>query len=92
VKSERIKAAVAETADEIHEDIDQAEEEINDSVDSISDRFAQIEERLHTETDRLIDSMTQISDAAKRYAHARPIAATGIAFIAGIVVARLLRR
>lgn len=92
MKTERIKAAVDETADEIHAAVDDAEDTIDDSVESIGERLAQARECLMEQTDRLIDSAKEISAAASQYAHARPIAAAGIAFAAGIVVARLLRR
>jgi ElaB/YqjD/DUF883 family membrane-anchored ribosome-binding protein len=92
MKPENIKATASDIADDIHAGVDEAESGFEDTVDSVSDRIGELEARLREETDRLVESMKEISGAATRYAQARPLAATGIAFVAGLIAARLLRR
>ena len=65
---------------------------VDESIEDLDNRFAQFEARLQEETERLVDTVKEISTAATRYARARPLAAAGIAFVAGLVTARVLRR
>ncbi|HEX6834703.1 MAG TPA: hypothetical protein VF132_14285 [Rudaea sp.] len=92
MKTDDIKDTVAEAAENIHEHVDEAEDAIDESVDTIGERLAQMEAKLQEETDRIVESIREVSGAAARYAQARPLAATGIAFAAGILFARLMRR
>lgn len=53
---------------------------------------AQLEEELHDAGARFVDGARTFSDAAIEQVREHPLAAFGIAFAAGVVVSRMLRR
>ena len=60
--------------------------------DEISERLEALEEQLRIAGDRLLESAKTLSAAASKQMQTHPMAAFGVAFLAGITVARLLRR
>jgi ElaB/YqjD/DUF883 family membrane-anchored ribosome-binding protein len=93
LKAEKIiKATAADTADKLHNGIDSAEDTVDESVDAFSDRLAGLEAQLRESGERLLASAKELSSAAEKQVRTHPLAAFGVAFVAGIAVARLLRR
>ena len=93
MKTEKIiKSATADAADKIHNGVDVTEEKIDESVDAFSARLASIEAQLRDSGDRLLANAREISEVASKQMRTHPLAAFGVAFVAGIAVARLLRR
>jgi ElaB/YqjD/DUF883 family membrane-anchored ribosome-binding protein len=93
MKSERIiKSVAADTAAKIHNGVDQAEDTVDETVDAFSERLASLEEQLRENGERLLASAKQLSAVAEKQVRTHPLAAFGVAFVAGIAVARLLRR
>ncbi len=93
MKSERIiKSAAADTAAKIHNGVDQAEDTVDETVDAFSERLASLEAQLRENGERLLASAKQLSGIAEKQVRTHPLAAFGVAFVAGIAVARLLRR
>ena len=87
-----IKSAAADAADKIHNGVDTAEEKIDESVDAVSARLKSLEAQLRDSGERLLASAKEISESAEKQMRTHPLAAFGVAFVAGIAVARLLRR
>jgi ElaB/YqjD/DUF883 family membrane-anchored ribosome-binding protein len=93
MKSEKIiKTAAADAAAKIHNGVDQAEDTVDDSVDAFSARLELLETQLRDSGERLLASAKQMSSLAEKQVRTHPVAAFGVAFVAGIAVARLLRR
>jgi ElaB/YqjD/DUF883 family membrane-anchored ribosome-binding protein len=72
-----IKSKVADAADKLHNGVDATEEHLDESVDAFS---------------ALLASAKEMSGLASTQMRTHPLAAFGVAFVAGIAVARLLRR
>ena len=87
-----IKSKVAETADKLHNGVDTTEEHLDESVDAFSERLASLEAQLRDSGERLLASAKEVSGLASKQMRSHPLAAFGVAFVAGIAVARLLRR
>jgi ElaB/YqjD/DUF883 family membrane-anchored ribosome-binding protein len=87
-----IKSAAANAADKIHNGVDAAEEKLDDSVDAVSTRLTSLEAQLRETGDRLLANAKELSETAGKQMRTHPLAAFGVAFVAGIAVARLLRR
>jgi ElaB/YqjD/DUF883 family membrane-anchored ribosome-binding protein len=87
-----IKAKVADAADKLHNGVDTTEEQIDESVDAFSSRLAALEAQLRDSGERLLASAKEMSGIASTQMRTHPLAAFGVAFVAGIAVARLLRR
>lgn len=93
MKTEKtIKSAAAEAAGKIHNGVDVAEDTVDASVDVASARLAALEAQLRDTGERLLASAKEISAAAGTQMRTHPLAAFGVAFVAGITVARMLRR
>ena len=87
-----IKSSAANAADKLHNGVDAAEEKVDESVDAISARLASLEAQLRENGERLLASAKEISGLASQQMRTHPLAAFGVAFVAGIAVARMLRR
>jgi len=93
MKAERtIKETAAETADKIHNGVDMAEEQVDETVSSFAARLSALEAQWREHGEELLASAREIGGVAEKQVRAHPLAAFGIAFAAGIIVAKLLRR
>lgn len=87
-----IKSTAADVASKVRNGVDMAEDKIQDSVDSLSSRLGSLEALWKEYGDVMIKNARELGTAAEKQVRANPLAAFGIAFGAGIVIARLLRR
>ena len=62
------------------------------SAEDLIDRIADISERQKTDSKRQQKSARELGDVISKQTRQHPLTACGIAFVAGIAVARLLRR
>jgi ElaB/YqjD/DUF883 family membrane-anchored ribosome-binding protein len=93
MKAEKaVKSAAAEAAHKLHNGVNAAEENLDESVDAFSSRIASLEAQLRDTGERLLASAKDLGDVAGKQVRTHPLAAFGVAFVAGIAVARLLRR
>jgi ElaB/YqjD/DUF883 family membrane-anchored ribosome-binding protein len=93
MNSERtIKSAAADAAGKIHDGVNAAEDKLDESVDAMSSRLASLEAQLRDTGERLLANAKELSETAGNQMRTHPLAAFGVAFVAGIAVARLLRR
>jgi ElaB/YqjD/DUF883 family membrane-anchored ribosome-binding protein len=68
-------------------------EEIEESAASATDdTLAELEQQLRQTADALKESAKALGDLASLQVQQRPLAAVGVAFLAGLVAAKILRR
>lgn len=60
--------------------------------EGVAAKFAEIESKLCQGLDDLITSAKDIGDVTSHHVRLHPLAACGLAFVTGIVLARILRR
>jgi len=63
----------------------------NDDAESVAARLAEIESRLCQGYEDMLSSAKEIGDVTSHHVRLHPLAACGLAFLAGITLARLLR-
>lgn len=63
----------------------------NDDAEGVAAKFAEIESRLCQGYEDLMSSAKEIGDVTSHHVRLHPLAACGLAFVAGITLARLLR-
>jgi len=71
---------------------DMAERGIHDASSALGTNIEELEERLREVSDRLADAAKTMRSIASQQVHEHPVAAFGIAFLAGVAVAKLLQR
>jgi len=91
MKSE-IKDTTADLAKKARNGVDMAQEAVNDSVDSLGKRLRSLESLWAEYGDVVIKNAKELGSVAEKQVRSNPLAAFGIAFGAGILLARLLRR
>lgn len=90
--AEQADATMDEMAHRLHNGVDAANEKIRQAAEQIEDEASQLEDQLRDSGERLIESARKIGEVISRQAKNHPLAACGIAFVAGLAVARMLRR
>ena len=81
-----------DTVDAAADKLDAAAEKIDAVADDLNERISDIQERLKADGERLLASAREFGDVISKQTRLHPLAACGVAFVAGIAVARLLRR
>ena len=84
----RAHARVERAADKI----DAATDKMDAAADDLNDRIGEISERLKADGERLLASARELGEVISKQTRQHPLTACGIAFVAGIAVARLIRR
>ena len=87
-----IKSSVAYAADKIHNGVNTTEANIDESVNAVGARLASLEVLLRDNGERLLSSTKELSALAEKQLRIHPLAAFGVAIVAGMAVARLMRR
>jgi ElaB/YqjD/DUF883 family membrane-anchored ribosome-binding protein len=87
-----VKAKVARAQVEIAETASDAANKVDAAADELSSGFEAAEAKIRDSAERLLETMREFTGAAGNQLKAHPLAAFGVAFVAGIAVARLLRR
>lgn len=87
-----IKSSVAYAADKIHNGVKATDENIDASVNAVGARLASLEVLLRDNGERLLSSAKELSELAGKQLRIHPLAAFGVAIVAGMAVARLIRR
>ena len=81
-----------ETVDAAADKLDAAAEKIDAAAEDLNERISEIQERLKADGERLLASARELGDVISKQTRLHPLTACGVAFVAGIAVARLLRR
>lgn len=88
----QVKSAVAKAARHIHDGVDAAEKTVDDTAGRFSERLESLEAQLRESSERILANAKELGAAASQQMRSHPLATFGAAFVAGITVARLLRR
>jgi ElaB/YqjD/DUF883 family membrane-anchored ribosome-binding protein len=80
------------SVDRAADKIDAAAEKMDSAADDLNARISEISERLKADGERLLESARELGDMLSKQTRQHPLTACGIAFVAGIAVARLMRR
>ncbi|HET8941292.1 MAG TPA: hypothetical protein VFN13_04820 [Rudaea sp.] len=86
------KDTINSTADKLHDGIEVADDKLDKAVDAVGARLASLESWLRDHGEQLVAGAKDVSKSARQHATSHPLAAFGIAFVAGVTVARLFRR
>jgi ElaB/YqjD/DUF883 family membrane-anchored ribosome-binding protein len=80
------------SVDKAADKLDAAAEKIDAAADDLNARINEIQDRLKADGERLFASAREFGDIISKQTRQHPLTACGVAFVAGIAVARLLRR
>lgn len=86
------KTTTAHVAAHLHNSIDAAEETLDESIDGFKARLMALETRLREGGERVLADARDLGGAASKRMRSHPLATFGVAFMAGVAVARMLRR
>ena len=86
--ADKAHASVDKAADKI----EAAAEKVDAAADDLNARISEIQERLKADGERLFASAREFGEVISKQTRQNPLTACGVAFVAGIAVARLLRR
>jgi ElaB/YqjD/DUF883 family membrane-anchored ribosome-binding protein len=88
----RIESLVKGGGADADNDIDDGVDTIDTSMNRFSARLASLKTQLRERSERVLANARDLGDVASNQMRSHPLAAFGVAFVAGIVIARLLRR
>jgi len=92
MNTKETKAQIRKSADRIERGVAAAAESLTNGADALGEQSDEPQEKLRDIGRRLLDTTKELSDEAAKQARLRPLAVFGIAFVAGVIVARALRR
>jgi len=92
MRTTQIKAQINKSAEEIENGVAAAAASLGNGVDTLGEQHDALQDKLRDIGHDLLDSTKALTDEAAKQARLRPLAAFGVAFVAGIIVARALRR
>ena len=87
-----INEQINKSADNIESGVAAAAAGLSNGVDALGERRDELLDKLRAIGNSLLDSTKALTNEATKQAHLRPLAVFGVAFVAGVIVARALRR
>ena len=92
MNTREIKAQINKSADQIESGVAAAAASLGNGAEALGEKGNELQENLREIGRNLLESTKALTDEAAKQARLRPLAVFGIAFAAGVVVARALRR
>ncbi len=92
MKSEHIKAKIHKGAEEIERGVEAAAEQLANGAETTVRKCDALKSGIEDIAQRLRDGTKGMSDEIAKQARLHPLATFGVAFAAGLIVARVLRR
>jgi hypothetical protein len=92
MNAKQMKDQIHKTADEIENGVAAAATRLGNGAEALDNRREQLQDTLHDFGRRLLDNSKELGGEIAKQARLRPLAVFGVAFVAGIFVARVLRR
>ncbi|HXR63888.1 MAG TPA: hypothetical protein VN720_10160 [Rudaea sp.] len=89
MSAQSAKSTVTPIDTSVHESTEDVEEA---AAAAAEDTLSELEDQLRQTADSLKESARALGDLASLQIQQRPLAAIGVAFLAGLVAARILRR
>jgi hypothetical protein len=90
--TKEVKAQIHKTAENIESGVDTIAACMSNGAEALGEQGEELQDKLREIGQRLLETTKALTDEAARQARLRPLAMFGIAFVAGVVVARSLRR
>ena len=92
MSTKEIKAQIHHAADRVEDGVEAAASALGNGVDALGAEHGELQRMLRDLGQRVRESTKALTDEATRQARLRPLAVFGLAFLAGVVAARALRR
>jgi Na+/H+-translocating membrane pyrophosphatase len=92
MNSNEVKAQIHKAAKRVENGAEAVADNIGDGVDALAGQRDELLETFRDVGRRLLESSRALTEEAAKQARLRPLAVFGVAFVAGIVAARMLRR
>lgn len=83
---------VRSSADQIDDGVATVATTVSNSMDGLNQKRHELQDKAREFGRGLLDDAKDLTDEVTKQAHLRPLAVFGVAFVAGVVVARMLRR
>jgi hypothetical protein len=92
MNTQEVKAKIHDGANRVESGVAAAAASLGNGAEAIGEQAQQLNETLRDIGQRLLDSTKALSEEAAKQARQRPLMVFGAAFVAGLLVARALRR
>jgi len=92
MNTKETKAQIRKSADQVESGVEAVAASLTNGADALGEQSDELQDTLRDIGRRLLDTTKELSDAAAKQARLRPLAVLGVAFVAGVIVARALRR
>lgn len=92
MKTNDVKSKIADGAGRVERVVAAAGASLGNGAEAIADSAERADQTMNDLGTRLLQRAKDLGEAAGRQAHLRPYAVFGVAFIAGVIFARALRR
>lgn len=92
MNAKQMKDQIRKSADEIESGVAAAATRLGNGAETLDNRREQLQDTLRDFGRRLLDNSKELSGEIAKQARLRPLAVFGVAFVAGILAARVLRR
>ncbi len=90
--TKEVKAQIRKSAAQIENGVAAAATSLGNGADTLGEQHDELQDKLRDIGRRLLESTKSLTDEATKQARLRPLAVFGVAFVAGVIVARVLRR
>lgn len=90
--SQQNDAQIRSSVDQIEDGVAAVAASVSNGVDALNHKRDELQDKAREFGRGLLDDAKELTDEVAKQAHLRPLAVFGVAFVAGVVVARLLRR
>ena len=91
MQTKEVKAQISKSAENIESGAAAAAASLGNGADALGKQHDELQDKLRDIGQSLLASSKVLADEAARQARLRPLAAFGAAFVAGVIVARMLR-
>lgn len=92
MNTKEVKAQIRKSADQIEDGVEATAASLGNGADTLASRTEDLQDTLRDLGRRMLESTKALTDEATKQARLRPLAVFGVAFVAGVIVARVLRR
>lgn len=92
MNTKETKAQIRKGADKIESGVEAAADSLAEGAEALGEHSDELQDKLRDIGRHILNTTKELSDEAAKQARLRPLAVFGVAFVAGVIVARALRR
>ena len=92
MSTNEVKAQIHKGAKRVENGVEAAADNLGNGIDALAAHRDELLETFRDVGRRLLESSRALTEEAAKQARLRPLAVFGVAFVAGIIAARVLRR